>query len=171
MNTILKALSLVVLCAITAGISGCSLVLPQQNDEDKDALCGLFMVFYDDEKAITEEDFSNDEAIKIYFGKHYYTEEPDDFYWESVDGRDVLSDVVINYKINKLDDVLTGYDVSITASLPHTEALTEYEMHTYGIFFDDVQRSYYTSDLNVWNAASPLNSTTKTRTACFTTLR
>lgn len=154
MKTIIKALSFVVLCAITAGISSCSLVLPQQNDEDEDALCGLFMVFYDGEKAITEEDFSNDEAIKIYFGKHYYTEETDDFYWESVDGRDVFSDVVINYKISKFDDVQTGYDVSITASLRHTEALTKYEMHTYGIYFDEEQRSYYTSDLNVsvnWN--------------------
>ncbi len=154
MKTITKALSLVVLCAITPGLSGCSLVLPQQNDEGEDALCGLFMVFYDGEKAITEEDFSNDEAIKIYFGKHYYKEETDDFYWESVDGRDVFSDVVINYNISKTDNALKGYDVSITASLRHTEALTEYEMHTYGIYFDEEQRSYYASDLNVsvdWN--------------------
>lgn len=155
MKTAIKITSIITSLIMTAGVCGCSLVLPQKNSggandaaKDVDALCGLFMVFYDGEKAITEEDFAADQAIKIYFGKHYYNEETDDYYMESVCGRDVFSDIAYNYKTNELDDKLTGYDVSITASLHHTKALTGYEMHTYGIYFDEERRTYYTSDLN-----------------------
>ncbi len=153
MKKTIKTFGLIMLSLLTVCVCGCSLVLPDGNDgnnaaEHEDALCGLFMIFYDGDRAITEEDFTNDEAIKIYFGKHYYSEEKDNFYWESIDGRDVLSDIAIDYKINELDDVLTGYDVSITASLRYTKALTEYKMLTYNIYFDEEQRTYYTSDPN-----------------------
>lgn len=165
MKKILNAFGLIIISVLTACICSCSLVLPNGNDgenntaEKKGAMCGLFMVFYDGDKAITEENFTKDEAIKLYFGKHYYNEETDDYYLETGSGRNVFSDVAYNYKTNRLDDKLIGYDVAITASLHYTKALTEYKMHTYNIYFDEEQRSYYISDLNVdinWSGLSSI---------------
>lgn len=154
MKTTIKITSIIASLILMTGACGCSLVLPQgNNDGDKtqteDALCGTFIVFYDGGQAITADDFADDEAIKIYFGKTYYEENSESYYWQSFCGRDVFSDVIYNNNIKELDDKLTGREVSITASLCYTDALADCTMHTYGIYYDEDERTYYTADLNV----------------------
>ncbi|MDE5943615.1 MAG: hypothetical protein K2H30_05340, partial [Clostridia bacterium] len=118
---------------------------PSAEPYPRDFMCGYFLVFYDGEEAVTDEDFESPDAVKCYFYKNLFSGGYTTF---AVRGLQIF-DGMITVEGSPVTPDKSG-KVEISDTFYFTPEIYGKMVARYSVYFDYESGDVYLSDMVSW---------------------